>query len=253
MIEPIRELSAIAKSHGSRVLLDGAHAPGVIEIFVEEIGCDYYTGNCHKWLFASKGCAFLWVKKDIYTENGKGREENFHPQPVVISSTGKHDYLGRFEYTGTRDYVAFCVLPSALQFINERLGGLIEMRCYCNHLLQEGCHYLVQEWHTSYLVPIQMNGFMANVILPTTNESLLLDMQKRLLNDYSITMVFGQVTARESYHQPYHSFPYKNKEILFPPENDQKIFFIRISTQVYIEKDDFVKLSQAMKAILQWE
>lgn len=63
MIEPVKELSAICKQHGATVLIDGAHAPGVLDIHVQEIGADFYTGNLHKWMFCPKGCAFLWTTK----------------------------------------------------------------------------------------------------------------------------------------------------------------------------------------------
>jgi isopenicillin-N epimerase len=146
MIEPVKALTAIAKQYGCVVMIDGAHAPGVLDIDVEDIGADLYTGNCHKWLFAPKGCAFLWVSpsyRAAYTNS---------PQPVVISSTGRYDYTGRFAYTGTRDYTAFCTLPSSFTFINDTLGGMETMRSYCKGLLKEGCDLLVQEWKTGYLV-----------------------------------------------------------------------------------------------------
>lgn len=234
------------------VLIDGAHAPGVLDIFVEEIGCDYYTGNCHKWLYCSKGSAFLWVAKSIYQSIPPNCTENMHPQPIVISSTGKHDFLGRFEYTGTRDYVAFCAMDAAFRFIDEKLSGMTKMREYCSLLLQEGCQYLVKEWRTGLLVPLSMNGFMANVILPTTSRALLLDVQQKLLQEHHITMVFEQVPARKEYSPALTEIKSTSPTIeLFSAEGEGKIFFIRISSQVYLEFSDFVKLNRAVKTLLQ--
>lgn len=88
MIKPIEILTSMAKAHGSLVLVDGAHAPGVLDIDVTRIGAHYYTGNCHKWLFAPKGSAFLWVDKSQQLVDS--------PQPVVISSSGKYDFVGRY-------------------------------------------------------------------------------------------------------------------------------------------------------------
>jgi isopenicillin-N epimerase len=242
-------------------LIDGAHAPGVIDIFVEGIGCDYYTGNCHKWLFCSKGAAFLWVSKSVYeccehSESAKNKHNsshNIHPQPAVISSTGKHDFLGRFEYTGTRDYIAYCTISSGLEFIEKKLSGVSTMRGYCTKLLSEGCQYLVKEWKTGFLVPLTMNGFMANIILPSTNCDLLDDMENRLLEDYKITIAKRSVYAREDYEQPNQSMISSKDSsiVLFPEEHKANIYFIRISAQVYIEMKDFVKLGDAVKEILQ--
>ena len=83
---PVAELTTLAKSKGAMVLIDGAHAPGMVDIDVTTIGADAYTGNCHKWLFAPKGTAFLYTRRDVQTEG--------FPLPCVVSSTGKRDFVG---------------------------------------------------------------------------------------------------------------------------------------------------------------
>lgn len=84
---PITKLTALAKEKHAVVLIDGAHAPGMEDIDVTAIGADLYTGNCHKWLFAPKGTAFLWTKRSVQSED--------FPLPCVMSSTGKLDYVGK--------------------------------------------------------------------------------------------------------------------------------------------------------------
>lgn len=240
MIEPVTELTRLAKTVGSRVLIDGAHAPGVLDISVYEIGADYYTGNCHKWLFASKGCAFLWTSRAIYGSELFPPEENLHPQPVVISSSGKYDYLGRFEYTGTRDYIAFCSLPYCWKFIEEKLSGLPTMRKYCTELLRLGCDYLIQQWNTSYLVPLSMTGFMANVLLPSQSREKLTALRHWLYEKHQLTMVFESVPIRSDISR---------KELRIDP-TAQEIFFIRISAQVYLQMNDFIFLAEKVQEFL---
>jgi isopenicillin-N epimerase len=166
---PVKALTALAKAKGSLVLIDGAHAPGMADIDVKDIGADLYTGNCHKWLFAPKGTAFLWTKREVQTDN--------FPLPCVISSTGKRDYVGklhrvlsmisdtnlmftvlqhvgRFEYTGTRDYTSLLALPAALRFIDSRLGGIAAMQKYNRALLHEGSEVVRQRWQTYYVVRV---------------------------------------------------------------------------------------------------
>lgn len=94
-------------------------------------------------MYCPKGTAFLWVKHTLQVDA--------HPQPTVISSSGKHDFIGRYEYTGTRDYTGFCVIPSALEFAT-KLGGFEKIQKYCHDLAVEAGRYLSLRWNTATLV-----------------------------------------------------------------------------------------------------
>src|SRR5436853_1868589 len=68
LIFPVAELAALARARGAQVLIDGAHGPGQLELDVPALGADWYVGNCHKWLFAPRSCAFLWCREDSKRE-----------------------------------------------------------------------------------------------------------------------------------------------------------------------------------------
>jgi isopenicillin-N epimerase len=215
----VNALTKIAKDAGLMVLIDGAHAPGVIPIDVAAIGADYYTGNLHKWCFSPKGAAFLWCNPKIVTA--------FHPQPTVVSSTGLYDFVGRYAYTGTRDYTAFYAVIDAFDFINNKLGGFNKMQNYNKSLLTLGCDILISEWNTSLLVPASMTAFMSNVILPVQNNEHCSILQKRLFDENKISMIYGHVVAPD----------------------DTKIYYTRISAQCYLSLNDFILLASNVKRI----
>ncbi|WP_233423653.1 aminotransferase class V-fold PLP-dependent enzyme [Sphingobium amiense] len=62
VILPAKEIAALARSKGIISAFDGAHAPGMIKVDLNDIGCDLYTGSMHKWLFATKGTGFLYLR-----------------------------------------------------------------------------------------------------------------------------------------------------------------------------------------------
>jgi isopenicillin-N epimerase len=59
LVMPVKEICALARARGVLSVIDGAHAPGMLSVDIEDIGCDFYAGNCHKWLCAPKGTAFI--------------------------------------------------------------------------------------------------------------------------------------------------------------------------------------------------
>ncbi len=122
LIFPVQDLCGRARERGIATLIDGAHAPGQIDLDLQAVGADFYTGNCHKWLCGPKGTAFLHVRP----------EQQRHVDATVLSwgyvdgtagHTGFEAYLGhtglerRLQWQGTRDLAPFLAVPAALEFL----------------------------------------------------------------------------------------------------------------------------------------
>ena len=63
-ILPVKEICTLAKDKGIYSFIDGAHGPGMLNLNLHDMGCDFYASCCHKWMLAPKGTGFLYVKKD---------------------------------------------------------------------------------------------------------------------------------------------------------------------------------------------
>ncbi|MGC9469271.1 MAG: aminotransferase class V-fold PLP-dependent enzyme [Anaerolineae bacterium] len=61
---PATELCAWARERGILSLVDGAQSLGVFKTRVQEIGCDFYTGNGHKWLCGPKGTGLFYASPE---------------------------------------------------------------------------------------------------------------------------------------------------------------------------------------------
>ena len=66
-VNPIKELTAAAKSKGALVLIDGAQGVAHGAINVQDIGCDFYAFSGHK-VFGPTGIGVLWGRFDVLNE-----------------------------------------------------------------------------------------------------------------------------------------------------------------------------------------
>ncbi len=110
-ILPVERLTKSAHSLGVPVLVDGAHAPGALDIDVAAIGADFWVGNLHKWLFAPRPAAILSV-----TEPWRAKI-----RPPVVSWSHHEPYPAALEMMGTIDYTSWLAAPTGL-YVMRMLG-----------------------------------------------------------------------------------------------------------------------------------
>ncbi len=65
LIAPVKELCAMAHKKGVLVVADGAHAIGMLNLNMKDMGIDFYATSPYKWLGAPTGVGVLYVKKEV--------------------------------------------------------------------------------------------------------------------------------------------------------------------------------------------
>ena len=125
---PVAAVCSRARELGILTLIDGAHAPGQIDLAVGSVGADFYVGACHKWMCAPKGTSFLWARPEV----------QHLIEPFVVGwGWGDHqsifrgsDFLDAFEWLGTHDPSAVLTVPTAIEFQREHDWPTVRSACH---------------------------------------------------------------------------------------------------------------------------
>jgi len=189
VVLPAERLARELAAAGVLTLVDGAHAPGMLDLDVDGIGAAYYTGNCHKWLCAPKGAGFLWVRPDL--RNGV--------RPTVISHGANAPVRDRtrfwleFDWVGTVDPTAVLCVPEAIRFLGSLVpGGWPAVRERNRALALAARSVVAQALGVPLPCPDEMVGSMAALPIPPAppgppGSALYADpLQERLLADWGI-------------------------------------------------------------------
>ncbi|MBF9129892.1 aminotransferase class V-fold PLP-dependent enzyme [Plantactinospora sp. S1510] len=115
---PASAIVAAARERGIPVLVDGAHAPGMLPSPVDTIGADFWVGNLHKWAYAPRGTAALVVAP-------RWRERI---EPLAVSWYEDAGFPTRVEWQATLDYTAWLAAPVGLFTL--RTLGLERVRAH---------------------------------------------------------------------------------------------------------------------------
>ena len=154
LIFPVREIVARAKQRGIAVLVDGAHAPGALDLDLPSLGVDWYTGNLHKWAMAPRSSAILWVAPHRHAET----------HPAVLSWGLEHGLAAEFDLTGTRDPSVWLAAPAGIEFMREL--GVDAMRAYNHAFTWNGARMLCDRWGTQLPAGESLIGCMLTLPLP---------------------------------------------------------------------------------------
>jgi isopenicillin-N epimerase len=133
LVFPIENIIAEAKARGIWTVIDGAHTPGHIPLNLDALDADFYAGNCHKWMMAPKGSAFLYVRPELQTMINPlvishGWTEDAQ-EPDAEGVFGNTPFIDGLEMQGTRDPSAWLTVPDAIAFAQQHQWDKVAGQC----------------------------------------------------------------------------------------------------------------------------
>jgi isopenicillin-N epimerase len=216
LIFPVQKISDVCQERGIDVIIDGAHAPGMMELNVPAQRASFYAGNLHKWVCAPKGCAFLWVHRQ--------RQKDIHP--LIISHHYQTSFEKEFGWQGTRDISGVLSIFEAIEFFDQ--FGWDNVMRHNHQLATWAQHMLCQRWNTIPMTPLDgsLIGAMATLRLPLRfqhiDQSACEKLQQRLYDEFKVEAPL----------------------ILW--DNHA---YVRISCQIYNTPRDYERLGEAIEKI----
>jgi isopenicillin-N epimerase len=216
LILPVAEICRRARESGILTVIDGAHAPGQIDLALDALGADFYTGNCHKWMNAPKSAGFLYARPE--------RQALLHP--LVVSwgweslTPGVSAFTDYFEWRGTHDPAAYLSVPTAIDFLEQRDWPAV--RAACRELLLDASHRIAALSGLPQISPDTSDWWaqMRTIPLPPCDLIVLKD---RLWEEYQIEVPLGGWGGGH---------------------------YIRVSIQCYNGPNDVDRLVEALKRLL---
>lgn len=142
LMAPIEKLGQMLRTKNIFMVVDGAHAPGLIDLSFKDLShVDFYGGNLHKWTMGPKGTAFGWVHPkwhsitsplygswttDEYTAKGYGNISPFTAKMLWSHSQSFASYYGLeacFDFWDQQDkHVIFAEIKKRMNYLESGLA-----------------------------------------------------------------------------------------------------------------------------------
>ncbi len=220
---PFEALTEFFEGKGVEVLLDAAHGIGMIPLNLGELGASYVTSNCHKWLCAPKGSAFLYVRKDKQSKIQPLTISHGHTFPLGDTTRFRHE----FDWTGTQDISGWCSIPAVIEGMAEFVeGGWLAIMQHNHDLAIQGRNVLCERLGIEPPCPDEMVACISTIQLP------------------------GNIPEKEKMHEPdpLHHILSEKYNIQVPvwswPSPEGR--YLRISAQLYNSIDEYEQLAEAL-------
>ncbi len=137
-INPVAELTAIAKARGATVVVDGAQAAPHMAIDVRAIGCDFYALSSHK-MFGPTGVGLLWGRFDLLDKMSPYQGGGEMIKSVTLDEIIYNDVPHKFE-AGTPNIADVVAFRTAIDYVEQI--GLDRITAYEHELVVYGTQVL---------------------------------------------------------------------------------------------------------------
>jgi isopenicillin-N epimerase len=230
IVFPVEEIVRRLAERNIDVLIDGAHAPGMVPLDLRKMGVAYYTGNCHKWLCSPKGAGFLYVRPD--------RQEGIMP-PIIGHGSNKprqgySHFQDLFDWPGTFDPTAWICVGRSIECLSGLIEGGLPALMKRNHELAVWARQMfIERLGAKPICPESMLGSMSAVILPFD-----------IGNDMDYT------TSPTPTHWLYNELRFKHQiemVIYHYPAPPQGI--LRVSCQAYNTPEQYERLAEVLEKL----
>jgi len=216
LVFPIARLLEELQEKDILVFVDAAHAPGMVEVNLNRLGPDFWTGNFHKWCCAPRGAAGLWVRE----------EHRKLVKPIVSSWYLNEGYPSSFRWLGTDDYTPYLAVPAALDFMQGL--GWRRIREHNSALAQYGKDVVTEAVGTDPVMPGLETMFEAMTLVRLPIGMVRTDEEARVLQA-RLANLLGIETAPISWNGK---------------------GYLRLSAQVYNSPAEYDKLAAGISDLL---
>lgn len=217
LVFPVKEICEKARELGLITIIDGAHVPGQLDLNIQQLNPDFYTGALHKWMLAPKGVSFLYVKKTFQNSI----------DPLVVSwgyeseSPSDSQFLDYHQHQGTRDISAFLTIPKAIEFL--RVNNWEERAASCRKLIRDNYNKFCELLNSKPICPVTSEFLvqMCSIPIRTTKP---LELKETLFHKYKIEIPVMKLEDK---------------------------FFLRIAINGYNSQQDLEILQEALEDIIE--
>jgi isopenicillin-N epimerase len=182
---PIEPLIQRARAADIWTVIDGAHAPGQIDLDLTALGVDFYGGNCHKWLSSPKGAGFLYARPEV----------QHLLEPLVVSwgwrprDPWSTPFVDTLQRQATHDVSAYLSVPDAIDYQQQRDWPTVRQECHeLVRLAQLGMAELTG---VEPLVPDDERWFAQMATLPLPDGTDVEELKRRLYDEHRVEIPAG--------------------------------------------------------------